>query len=695
MNILHRISLLIVILAGLNLIFISCQDNKVKDTDSIQIIPVPQDIIIKTGVFKISSGTPVYTNMQGKEKAEFLEFIKQSPLQFNEEIQKENSGTLQLLLIENTDNKSLESYRLQINSSEIKIEAVAGAGIFYGFQTLLQLVQQYGMEIPAMIIDDYPYLRHRGLLIDVSRHFFSKEFIKKQIDMMAYYKMNRLHWHLVDGAGWRIEIKKYPELTGKTAWRPYESLIEWSDNGKQYCSGDTPDAYGGYYTQEDIKEVVEYAARRHITIIPEIEMPGHSEEVLAAFPQLSCAGKPYVNSDFCIGNPETFVFLENVLSEVLELFPSEFIHIGGDEAEKSGWKTCSKCNKLMKQEAFKDVDELQSYMIHRIELFLNAKGRRLLGWDEIMQGGLAPNATVMSWQGEEYGIDAAQRGHDAIMTPINYCYFNFYQDAPNAHTLSWAGYTPLEKVYSYNPVPDSLDIEVRKHILGIQGNVWAEYIPTEENEEYMIWPRALAIAETGWSLPERKSYDRFRRNAVVAVEFLQSKGYNPFDLKKEVGQRKEYNDTIRHLAYQKPVEYKQMYTYEYTAGGKTALTDGLQGSWGPDDNRWQGFISNSMDIIIDMQAETEIQSIEATFMQDGFGWYWMPKEVEIYTSPDNKNFTLLATVKNDIPFNKTGFFLKKFGWNGKANGRYIRYIARPDKDNKKVGFIFVDEVIVH
>lgn len=694
MKIFCKTYVLFLIITGISLFFISCKGNRISDVDSIQIIPIPQDIILQTGTFNLTVNTHVYTNMQGDEKAGILDFINQSPLQLSKESGEGNFGTLQLLIAENVGKKSSESYRLQINPSEIKIEATTGAGIFYGLQTLLQLVQQYGTEIPAMIIDDYPYLRHRGLLIDVSRHFFSKEFIKKQIDMMAYYKMNRLHWHLVDGAGWRIEIKKYPELTDKTAWRPYENLVEWSDNGKQYCSKDTPGAYGGYYTQEDIKEVVEYAAKKYITIIPEIEMPGHSEEVLAAFPQLSCAGKPYINSDFCIGNPETYVFLENVLSEIMELFPSELIHIGGDEAEKKGWRTCPKCNKLMKQEALNDVDELQSYMIHRIETFLNANGRRLLGWDEIMQGGLAPNATVMSWQGEEYGINAALKGHDAIMTPINYCYFNFYQDAPDAHVLSWAGYTPLEKVYSYNPVPDTLSMEARQHILGIQGNVWAEYIPTEENEEMMIWPRALAIAETGWALPEKKSYERFRKNALQAVAFLQARGYNPFDLKKEVGQRQEYADTIRHLAYQKPVEYKQMYTYEYPAAGKTALTDGLQGGWAPDDNRWQGFIGNSMDVIIDLETIQEIHSIDATFMQDGFGWYWMPKEVEIYLSSDNEDFSLLTTIKNDLPFNKTGFFLKKFGWNGKANGRYIRYLAKPDKENKKVGFIFVDEVIV-
>ena len=331
----------------------------------------------------MTSATPIYTNLEGKEKKLILDFVKQSPIRLSNETNNTKQGDLQLIITENKGNIT-EAYHLTVSPSGIKIEASASVGIFYGLQSLLQLAEQYGVQnIPALTIQDAPYLKHRGLMIDVSRHFFSKDFLKKQLDLMAYYKMNRFHWHLVDGTGWRVEIKKYPQLTQQAAWRPYENLVEWSDKERQYCEK-SPNAYGGYYTQEDVKEIVAYASSKYITVIPEIEIPGHSEEVLAVFPQLSCTGKAYVNSDFCIGNPETFIFLEDVLTEIMALFPSEYIHIGGDEAEKKGWKSCSKCADLMEKKGLKDVDELQSYMIHHIETFLNKNGRRLLGWDEII-----------------------------------------------------------------------------------------------------------------------------------------------------------------------------------------------------------------------------------------------------------------------------------------------------------------------
>lgn len=689
----NKYKLFFFIFALMNISFYTCYGAEIEDTGSIKIIPFPQEIVLHKGKFCMTSATPIYTNLEGKEKKLILDFVKQCPLRLRNETNNTKQGGLQLIITENKGNIS-EAYHLTVSPSSIKIEASASVGIFYGLQSLLQLAEQYGAQnIPALTIHDTPYLNHRGLMIDVSRHFFSKDFLKKQLDLMAYYKMNRFHWHLVDGTGWRVEIKKYPQLTQQAAWRPYENLVEWSDKGRQYCEK-SPNAYGGYYTQEDVKEIVAYASSKYITVIPEIEMPGHSEEVLAVFPQMSCAGKAYVNSDFCIGNPETFIFLEDVLTEIMALFPSEYIHIGGDEAEKKGWQSCSKCADLMEKKGLKDVDELQSYMIHHIETFLNKNGRRLLGWDEIMQGGLAPNATVMSWRGEEYGIKAVQAGHDAIMTPIKYCYFNFYQDAPESHVLSWAGYTPIEKVYSYNPVPDSVNVEEKKHILGVQANVWTEYIPTENIAEMMIWPRALAIAETGWTQPDKKSFSRFKENALNAVEYLKNKGYTPFDLKHEVGERKEYYDTLKHLAIGKPVEYKQPFSDEYPAGGKDALVNGLQGGWSCDNNRWQGFINNGMDVVIDLQTTQTVHSIQATFMQDAFGWCWMPKDVEIYTSADSQNFTLLSTVTNDIPFTQVGFFLKEFAWKGNVEARYIRYVANPDKSNTKVGFIFTDEIVV-
>lgn len=664
-------------------------------TDRIQIIPAPEQVIYESGTFHITQETSVYTNLEREEKIQLLDYIKQSPLQLHNESGAVGKNALRLILKKEKYALHPESYKLQISSSGIEIEAGDGIGLFYGLQSLLQLTEQYGMsKVPAMTISDSPRFRYRGLMIDVSRHFFSKDFIKKQLDMMAYYKLNYFHWHLVDGPGWRIEMKKYPQLTEQAAWRTHEDCIEWGNSGRRYCSKDTPGAYGGYYTREEIKEVVEYARQLHITVIPEIEMPGHSEEVLAVFPELSCAGKPYTNYDFCIGNPASLAFLEDVLTEILELFPSTYIHIGGDEAEKSGWRTCSKCQALMNKSGFDRVEQLQSSMVHHIETFLNGHGRKLVGWDEIMEGGLSPNATVMSWQGEKGGLEAARSGHDAIMTPSSYCYFNFYQDSPVSEPLCWAGYVPIEKVYAYNPVPDSLTAQEQKHIWGVQANLWTEYLSSEHRVEAMIWPRLLAISEVAWSQPARKSYPLFRENALRAVDFLKRKGYHAFELKDEVGQRREYTDTLHHLAYGKSVEYKSAYADEYAAAGGAALTDGLQGGWSPEDNRWQGFISSDLDVVIDLEKEETIHSVSAVFIQDSFGWFWMPGEVQIYISLDNRDYTLLKTIGNEVPFTKTGFFLNDFGWSGETAARYIRYVAKRDKANEKSGFIFTDEIIV-
>ncbi len=380
------------------------------------------------------------------------------------------------------------------------------AGLFYGLQTLIQLTESAGTAgwtVQSTYIEDAPRFDYRGFMMDVSRHFRSKEFVKKQIDVLARYKLNRLHLHLADGAGWRIEIKKYPRLTEFAAWRPQATWKEWwfGENNRKYCEQNDPRAHGGFFTQDDIRELLKYAEERHIVIIPEIEMPAHFEEVLAAYPELSCAGEPYKNDDFCVGNEQTFTFLEEVLTEIMELFPSEYIHVGGDEAGKRAWKTCPKCQQRMKENNLKDVNELQSYLIHRIEVFLNAHGRKLLGWDEIMEGGLAPNATVMSWRGEEGGLNAVRMGHRAIMTPGDYCYLDKYQDAPFSQPEAIGGYLPLSQIYSYNPVPEALTSDEAKLIYGVQANLWAEYIPTDEYYEYMLYPRLLALAEVAWSAP--------------------------------------------------------------------------------------------------------------------------------------------------------------------------------------------------
>ena len=660
------------------------------------VIPVPLKMEKGTGSFLLSEKTRLYTNLQGGEAKLWENYLKALPVQLKKAGMKDRKQMLLLLITpKNPQLPSPESYTLSVTPQQILIRATSGAGLFYGMQTLLQLAQPSGAgsySIASVEIEDTPRFAYRGLMLDVSRHFSTKEFIKKQIDALAYYKINRLHLHLTDAAGWRLEIKKYPLLTEFAAWRTDPTWKQWWNGGRKYVRFDAPGAYGGYYTQDDIREILEYARQHYITVIPEIEMPSHSEEVLAAYPQLSCSGEPYKNSDFCVGNEETFTFLENVLTEVMELFPSEYIHIGGDEAGKSAWKTCPKCQKRMKDEHLANVDELQSYLIHRIEKFLNNHGRHLLGWDEILQGGIAPHATVMSWRGEEGGIAAVTSGHRAIMTPGAYCYLDSYQDAPYSQPEAIGGYLPLKKVYSYNPVPASLTAEQAKLVYGVQGNLWVEYIPTPEHVEYMIYPRILALAETAWSAPERKSWPDFHTRALSAVADLQAKGYHPFDLKKEIGSRPESLQPVSHLALGKKVIYNSPYSSHYPAQGNTALTDGIRGDWTYGDGSWQGFISdNRLDVTIDMEKETSIHSVTAAFMQVVGAEVFLPETVVISISDDGTHFTELRKQHFEVS-KETPIRFTDISWQGEAKGRYVRYQAQAGSEFG--GWIFTDEIIV-
>lgn len=660
------------------------------------VIPVPLKMEQGTGSFLLSEKTKLYTNLQGGEAELWENYLKALPVQLKEARMKDRKQMLFLLITPKTPQlPSPESYTLSVTPQQIEIRATSGAGLFYGMQTLLQLMQPAGTgsySVASVEIEDTPRFAYRGLMLDVSRHFSTKEFIKKQIDALAYYKINRLHLHLTDAAGWRLEIKKYPLLTDFAAWRTDPTWKKWWNGGRKYLRYDEPGASGGYYTQNDIREILEYARQHYITVIPEIEMPSHSEEVLAAYPQLSCSGEPYKNSDFCVGNEETFTFLENVLTEVMELFPSEYIHVGGDEAGKSAWKTCPKCQKRMKDEHLANVDELQSYLIHRIEKFLNNHGRRLLGWDEILQGGIAPNATVMSWRGEEGGIAAVTSGHHAIMTPGAYCYLDSYQDAPYSQPEAIGGYLPLKKVYAYDPVPASLTAEQAKLVYGVQGNLWVEYIPTPEHVEYMIYPRMLALAEVAWSAPERKSWPDFHTRALSAVADLQKKGYHPFDLSKEIGSRPESLQPVSHLALGKKVTYNSSYSPHYPAQGNTALTDGIRGDWTYGDGSWQGFISdNRLDVTIDMEKETPIHSITAAFMQVVGAEVFLPETVIISISDDGINFTELQKQHFEVS-KETPIRFTDISWQGEAKGRYVRYQAQAGSEFG--GWIFTDEIIV-
>lgn len=680
------------------LLFISfwlagCQQRKEVE---VQIIPQPQSSELSSGTYGLPRQAVFSTNLPEEDKKEFTEYLQASPFALQPEAEGTQKSVVSFTIIAPvSDQESMESYQLSITGKGISVVAPSAAGLFYGFQSLLQLAEQEAdgtFSFPLIEIKDSPRFSYRGLHLDVSRHFRTKEFLKKQLDAMARYKLNRFHWHLTDGAGWRLEIKRYPELTEQAAYRPYPNWKAWWKGGRKYCTKDAPGADGGYYTQEDAREIVEYARQRHITVIPEIEMLENSEEVLAVFPHLSCSGKPYVNSEVCIGNEDTFTFLQNVLLEVMEIFPSEYIHIGGDEANMDSWRKCPLCQKRMKQEGLADVKELQSYLIHRMEKFLNEHGRQLLGWDEILEGGLAPRATVMSWRGEEGGIKAAKAGHDVIMTPGGFCYLDSYQDAPTTQPEAIGGYLTLEKVYSYDPIPEVLTKEGADYIQGVQANVWAEYITTAEHMEYMVYPRLLALAEVAWTQPDKKNWEHFHRCALKEVKWLQDNGYHPFDLSKEVGERPEAAIPVEHLGLMKTVKYTSPYAPQYTAGGDTALVDGLRGGWTYGDKRWQGFLNTDMDITVDLGEMKEISSIAAEFMQLSGPYVWLPREVIISISEDGNTFTEQARLHTDVPTTEDRLVFRTYEWDGKASARYVRYQAL--SNGIEGGWLFTDEIVI-
>lgn len=585
-----------------------------------------------------------------------------------------------------------EGYAISTDNNGIIVTANAAAGAFYALQTMRQMVESG--EWQTGIIADYPRFEYRGVLVDISRHFRTVDFLKRQIDMMARVKLNRLHLHLTDAAGWRLQVDSYPRLTSYAAWRTPHDWKGWSNSGKKFVEEGSEGASGGYLTKAEARELVEYAADRYITIIPEIEMPGHSDEVLAAYPELKCTHNPENQGELCIGKEATFEMMQAILDEVIEIFPSEYIHIGGDEASKENWKLCEDCQRRMREEELESVDELQSYMIRRMEQYLNSKGRQIIGWDEILEGGLAPNATVMSWRGEEGGRTAAAAGHNVIMSPHGYCYIDAPQDAPYSQPESIGGYLPLEKVYSYEPIPETLDAEVGKYISGVQANLWAEFIVEDSHYEHMLWPRAIALAEVGWSMPKNRDYADFRRRAVAIVDRMIEEGYTPFDLKNEIGNRPESLTDVEHLAFGKPVEYiypSRYYAPQYAAAGDATLTDGKRGTWTYSDKRWQGFLGRGgVDVIIDLEEVMDVSSIAADFMQICGPGVFMPCLVEIAVSEDGENYTKIADIEWEVILDELPSF-KTFGWEGKTRARYIRYKAHR---SKYTGFLFVDEIIV-
>ena len=500
---------------------------------TVSIIPQPSKITINEGEFILNNTCSLEYDKSNAELERIAGFFKEYVQGYFGLSLNGNGNAITFKL-----NKDLglgkEGYKLGIDNKQISIVASNPAGIFYGMQSLKQLFPtkqgEKGISIPALEIQDEPRFGWRGNMLDVARHFFPVSFIKKYLDILAMYKINTFHWHLTEDQGWRIEIKKYPELTEISHWRE-ETVVGHARDSKVYDGL----GYGGFYTQDQVKEIVKYAAERYITVVPEIEMPGHTSAVLAAYPKLGCTGGPYkvqgmwgVHEEvFCAGNEETFSFLEGVLDEVCELFPSEYIHIGGDECPKNAWKECPKCQKRIKGEGLHDEHELQSYFIKRMEKYLDGKGRRLIGWDEILEGGLAPKATVMSWRGEKGGIEAAKQNHDVVMSPNSHMYFDHYQGKDREkQPLAIGGYLPLEKVYSYNPLPNDLTEEEKKHVIGAQSNLWTEYVPSTSHAEYMLLPRLCALSEVTWTELQNKDFKSFQEKMKKHYEILDMLGYN-------------------------------------------------------------------------------------------------------------------------------------------------------------------------
>ena len=650
-------------------------------TTAQSLLPKPQQFKPAKGSFNTSASKVKFINEVGKQ-AENV-YTKE----WTDKADAEASHVVKLTRLANPS--SSEAYRLHITKDTLLISAASADGFRHAWQTVAQLRTKSG--IMACDINDAPAYKWRSLMLDVSRHFQPIEFIKKQIDVMAQYKFNRLHLHLTDAAGWRIEIKRYPRLTNFAAWREGDTWKQWSKGGCKYLNEGDEGAYGGYYTQQQLRDLVAYAAERGITIVPEIEMPGHSAEVLTAYPELSCTHEPYKQMDFCPGSVATYDFLENVLKEVMDIFPSKYIHVGGDEADKASWPTCPLCQKKMKELGC-DKDGLQAYLIAHFGKFLSKHGRQLVGWDEVIAGNLAKNTTVMVWRGTEKAHEAIEHGYDVVLSPGAYCYLDAYQDAPNTQKEAIGGYLPLEKVYNYIPGEDLPEAE-RSKITGVQANLWTEYIPTADHVEYMLYPRALAIAEIGWNGTKTKNYPEFRQRALQQIAHLRSQGVNTFDLKNEKGERPESLRKTKHKALGCKITFNHRYEDKYKAQGDQTLVDGEHGGWTYGDGKWQGFLGNKgscLDLTLDLGKVQKITTVSADYMQSYGAWVFFPSEYKISVSEDGNNFTEVYSNKWDVDRDiQLGF--RTIAWKGSAKARYIRVQGSTTEDG---GWLFTDEITV-
>ena len=697
-------------------------------TNTYELIPYPNELTPRSGSYAVAGAA--FTCDEGLDEASRA-VVEEFAARLSEATQTESTVSyvadpaagegFRFVVDEALD---AERYRLDVASSGVTVRASSLPGFLYAVQTVKQLLPAafFGGEadaatawtLPCVAIDDAPRFAYRGLMLDVARHFFSKEEVEKIIDLMAFHKLNRLHWHLTDDQGWRIEIKRYPRLT------EYGSIRKGTVVKKNWDQYDGV-PYGGYYTQDEIREVVAYAAARGITVIPEIDLPGHMLAALACYPELGCTGGPYevwgrwgvADDVLCVGKEKTFEFLENVLGEVMELFPSEYIHIGGDECPKTRWEKCPVCQAKIRELGIKGDEKhaaeyyLQSYVTARIEKFLNEHGRRIIGWDEILEGELAPNATVMSWRGSEGGIAAAKMGHDAIMTPTTHFYFDYYQsrDVEN-EPFGIGGYLPVEKVYSYEPVPDSLAQELGDHILGIQANLWTEYVLSPEHLEYMLLPRMAALSEVQWCDKGRREWDRFAGALPHFVDLYTRMGYNyspvVFGVHAEVNGNPEkqcvevslstlgdapiyytldgMDPTAESPRYTAPVEIREGCTLKavairgevrsrvlervftdnkamghsvvmrtqplekYRFGAPATLVDGVESYFSYANGDWTGWFGDPMDVVIDMSGASYSEVRLGTLVSKSEDIF-PPLTLVASTSDDGETFTEVGRIE--------------------------------------------------
>ena len=695
-------------------------------TADFNIIPQPQQVIADANApFVLNANTVIclQTNSQDmKRNASMLASYIKEATGITPTIGKFVKGSPAIILSIDKTISNAEGYKLNANAKQISIAGASAAGVFYGIQTLRKSLplcsgKAAQVSIPAVQITDAPRFAYRGTHLDVSRHFVTTDSIRQFIDMLALHNINRFHWHLTDDQGWRIEIKKYPLLTAIGSKRA-QTVI--GHNSGKYDGK----PYSGYYTQKEIREIVKYAADRYITIVPEIDLPGHMQAALAAYPELGCTGGPYkvweiwgISDDvLCAGNDKTMKFIDDVMKEVVGLFPSKYIHVGGDECPKVRWKDCPKCQARIKalhleaKDGHSAEERLQSYVITHATKFLKSLGRNIIGWDEILEGGLAEGATVMSWRGESGGIAAAKQNHDVIMTPNTYLYFDYYQSLDKANEPdAIGGYLPLERVYSYEPMPKELTADEARHIIGVQANIWTEYMPTFKQMQYMGLPRIAALSEVQWSQPQLKDYTDFSNRLVGLTRMYDRLGYNYakhlYNVNIHIDTDTKWREIVVHMTTvgdaeirytldgSQPTASSTLYTgaihlqksakiraaafrngkrsnvssqdvvfnkatacqvkllqpthKSYTYNGGATLTDGLVGDKGFGTGRWLGFCGNDLEAVIDLKKPTNVSSVSLNTCVDKGSWIFDARNIEVSVSNDGVNFTSVA--KHSLP----------------------------------------------